>query len=311
MADHSITASASSVDFAPAPAPAPAAFIDQEEVVDFCPPSAQRVLLPFGATKADAIFVTSKQLPMNQFGFPLFYYRSDLFPHDLSTLTQTDLDVASIELHYNDGFPTSETGTPWWEQLPHEPFTDFLLFKRFLEQAETTGIRQLHLLAAEQQKEQDYCLQRAREYYWSLRSKAYDLFVVAADQKRREMRIRRAEGRHYQIAEDLMGSLLAKFDDPEWIGQLSTAEALDYLDKLIKIQRVSLGLSGSNASTLPKDAQPGVSIELLMRNLSKNALPAQESADDFKGQLDMLLNDPESGALAQELILKVTSGKSA
>lgn len=311
-ADVSITASGPSQDFAPPTHQLTSSGeLVQEEVVDFCPPQAQRVLLPDGVSRSDAIFILSKGIPTNQFGFPLFFYRSDLLPADLNALVQSDVDHCAIELFYSDGYPTLDNGTPFWEQMPHEPFADYLLFKRFLDQAEDTGIRQLHLLAADQMKPLELCLARAREYYWSIRAKAYDLFVVAAEQKKREHRIRLTEGRHYQMAKDLMDSLLVKFDDPEWVGQLTTAEALDYLEKLVKIQRVSLGLSGTNASTLSKDAAPGVSVELLMRNLSKNGMVPQEDAGDFKDQLDILLNDPEAGAVAQELILRVTSGKSA
>lgn len=283
--------------------------MDGEVLVDFSTASSQRVLLPENCSKSDAIYILSKQIPQNNFGFPAFFYRSDLLPYDLACINQGDVESCIVDLLYTEGYPTLDNGTPFWEQLPHEPYSDYLLFRRFLEQAEDTGIRQLHLLAATERQPLDRCLQSAREYYWSVRAKAYDLFVVAAEQKKREHRIRKVENNHFDVSSKLFQNVLRKFEDDDWVDALGPAEALEALERLIKIQRTSLGLNGVNASSTPKDAPGrGASVELIMRQLAKSSGLQAEENSDFNDQLQMLLSDPEAGAIAQELILKVTSG---
>jgi hypothetical protein len=147
-------------------------------------------------------------------------------------------------------------------------------------------------------------LEVSRTYYWSIRAKAHDIFVVAADQKRRELRIRKTENNHYASAGALLDQILPKFNDPEWIEELSAKEAIEALETLMKIQRLSLGLTGQNSSSLQQGPR-GASTELIMRQISKESGVAVAQENMMDNQLAMLLADESYGAKAQELILRV------
>src|SRR5262245_4366843 len=106
-----------------------------------------RIVLPEGATKAIAIRYLSQSIPLNEYQLPTFYYRSDFLPHNLELLTQEDADNCVVSLDYSDGYPTFGRSQIFWNQLPHEPFQDYLLFQKFIDQAEEVGLRQLQLLS--------------------------------------------------------------------------------------------------------------------------------------------------------------------
>jgi hypothetical protein len=264
----------------------------------------QRIILPEGATKADAIYVMSQSIPMNQFGMPEFFYRSDFLPYDLGRLSHNDADAAVVPLSYEEGFPTYGKGSIFWHQLPHEQFADFQLFMRFLEQAEELGIRQIAMLAATQQVKQERLYSLSLEYYWSMRARAYDLFAVAADKKKREVRSRKTETKHFDMAQSLMEQLLRKFEEPDWINQLGSKEALDVLTDLVKIQRLSLGLNSNGSVSAGQVADQGASAEMIMRQITAGF---SDNADSMSltPALQGLLADPKMGMQIQELVLKV------
>lgn len=149
-----------------------------------------------------------------------------------------------------------------------------------------------------------------RQYYWSSRARAYDLFVVAAEQKRREHRIRKMENRHFIQAEQMFEQLLEKFQDPEWIEELNAKEAIEALETLVKIQRLSVGLTGQHASSNAGNVtagRKGVTAEYIMRQVAQGtASTSGEGADRFTNKLQALLADPSQGMLIQEAILKLS-----
>lgn len=270
------------------------------------PIGSQRVVLHEGATKGDAIFITSKQIPQNEYGLPTFFYRSDMLP-SLGHLRVGDLDACAVNLDYSDGYPTYGDGSIWWNQLPHEPDSLFQCFVRYLEQADDIGIRQLALLASVQRVGLPIISEASKEYYWRERARAYDLFQVAADRKRREIRARRTEGTHYDTADLLMKALMAKFEDPEWFKDLDAKEAVSVLMDLAKLQRISLGLA-ANGNAGPASANPDAAMttEMVFRQLTQNISQSDEGG--VTPDLLALMSDPNFTRSAQEVILRVQRG---
>lgn len=266
-----------------------------------------RVILPEGATRADAVYLLTQNFPMNEYGLPTHVLRSDLLPYPLGTCSQYDVDAATMGLVYFEGFPQFENGKAFWEQMVHETYQQFMAFQAFVDQAEEHGIRQMPLLSASTGHDLTLLMQWAKEFYWSVRARAYDIFIVAAELKKREHRIRKMESKHYAATNDMIETLLTKFDDADWIAELNAKEAVEALETLIKVQRQSLGLTGQNSSSVPKDVLPaGASTEAVMRQITRGAGLTQASSDTFQKRLDSLLSDEADGMVVQEAILRIS-----
>lgn len=265
--------------------------------------------LPEGASISDAIYVLNKDIPVNEYGLPLYFLRSDLLAPSMACLTQDAVDQAACGLFYPDGYPVLENGGTYWNQLPHEPYNAYMQFQKYLDMVEDHGIRQLDLLAAAEHEDLLNYQALYREYYWSSRARAYDLFITAAEQKKREHRIRKMENTHFEKTRALMEKLLARFDDPDWIEELSAKEALEGLETLIKLQRLSVGLTGQHASSNAGNNIPkGASAEFIVRQITKNASDVGgANTDRFQNKLLDLLNDPTQGMAVQEMVLRVNA----
>jgi len=268
--------------------------------------SQNRVILPEGVTKDIAVQILLKTLPRNEYGLPVAYIRSDLLPYDLEVLTQGDVDNATVKLDYSEGYPTTVKGTLFWSILEHEPPNEFQLFRRFIAQAEEVGIRQLELLAQHEGVDLYKLTVASREFLWSVRAKAHDLFQAAADKKRREFRIRSTENSHFSSAGKLIEQLLPFFNDPEWIQNLSPLEAIESLEKLYKIQRLSLGLTGQNSSSFTAPGG-GETVEVIMRQLVGQG-GGNGQTSEMSDDITALMADPVFGMKAQELIIRATRG---
>jgi hypothetical protein len=263
------------------------------------------VVLPAHYSRDQAVAYLSKTIDTNQYGLPQYFIRSDLLNLQGDAISQDDIDAASVGLHYHDGYPTLENGQAFWNQLPHEPSASFRLFLKYVEQAEEQGIRQLDLLAVAENEQLQNLRSLYNEFYWSTRARAYDLFNTAAELRKRQMRIRSMENKHFDLAQKRMDELLSKFEDKEWFEELNAKEAIEAIVELAKLQRLSVGLTGNNASSLPKNPMPeGASVEHIMEQLTRGANMSQDSGDSFHAKLTSLLNDPESGMQVQEAILR-------
>lgn len=260
------------------------------------------------ATKGQIIYDLTQRIPLNEFGLPDFFFRSDLI-HGTS-LDAEEIDACTVGLFYMEGYPTLQDGTTFWNQLPHEPYAKYELFQAFLDQADDIGIRQLDLLAADKKKKLEDVVDASREFFWSARARAYDLFIVAAEAKKRQRRIMKMENSHFDLTGRLIGELQARFINDEegnWIEELNAKEAAEVLEMLVKIQRMSVGLTGQHASSTARDIGMGESSEAIIRKLAQGGGVNHASADKFGAMLQHMLEDPESGATIQAAILKVTA----
>jgi hypothetical protein len=269
-------------------------------------------VLPEGCTRGEAIQTLSREIPLNQYGLPAYFIRSDLLSGlALGHVDQEEIDAASMGLFYTEGYPTLEDGRAFWNQLPHEDPRAFNYFQRYLEQAEEHGIRQLDVLGATESIDSNKLRQLYMEFYWSSRARAYDLFQVAAQERKRQLRIRSMENRHYDLAGKRMEELLRKFEDEEWIEEVNAAEALELLMELAKLQRLSLGLTGQNASSLPKNALPeGASPQAIMEHLTKGTHLGEDQSDNFQAKLSALLNG-DGGMEIQDAIIRFSRSENA
>ena len=259
------------------------------------------------ATRGDIIYHMNQYIPQNEFGLPIFFLRSDLL-HG-GHLTQDEVDAASVGLFYYEGFPTLENGSSFWNQLPHEPFQRYVLFQAYLDQAADIGIRQLDLLSSEGKCTIEELSDISREFYWSARARAYDLFIVAAEAKKRQHRIRKMENSHFVETGKLFDKLLGRFagENEDWIDELNAKEAVEVLEALVKIQRMSVGLTGQHASSTARDFGPADSSETMIRKLAQGAGVGGGGADKFAAQLQHLLENPEEGAILQAAVIKITA----
>lgn len=267
----------------------------------------QRILLPENATRATAIAQISQNIPQNEYGLPIYFYRSDMLPHDLSSLTQDDVDAAAVDLSYHEGYPTFGNGKIFWYQLPHEPMSEFFIFQKYLDQAESIGLRQLQLLSMEQNIGMDRIFDLSREYYWHERARAYDIFQIAADRKRREIASRKVQTKHQDAAAQVLAQILRKFEDPDYINSLSPENAINALALLSKMERVSVGLaSNGNAGNQSIDPSAGASGAQLLKELTKS-LVGDGDGLGVDNNLKALLQDPKFALNAQALVIQVRS----
>lgn len=268
--------------------------------------------LPENASRGDLIQLLARQIPTNEFGLPIYIHRSDLLDSSGAShrgmISQEEADCATTLLYYNDGYPTLDTGAPFWVQMPHEPHLQHILFKQFLALNETDGIRLLDTLARNEQVPLEQIQEASKEFYWSARARAYDLFIVAAEAKKREALTRKTENSHYQQAGKILDRLAQKIEAEadEFFDKLDPKQVLDTMEQYMKIQRLSLGLTGQNASTTNKEMAPASSVEVILRNLTKN-IGSQGNAQggSIQDRLALLMADEATALTAQELIVRV------
>lgn len=281
----------------------------RQDLIDSAP-TQQRIILREGANAGDAILALSQAIPTNEFGLPAFFYRSDLLPYPLSTLTQESCDAAVVSLEYEEGYPTYN-GKIWWYQLPHEPMDAYMTFQRYLDQAETVGLRQLQLLSMEEKISFQSIQSLYNEYYWSYRSRSYDLFNIAAERRRRIIQQRKVENRHFDMAEALMEPLRDKLRNPDFLKNIEPKEAVEILAKLVNIQRVSLGLAANgNAGKEVYNPDGAVTPANLMKQITEGT-GIQDEGLGINSNLQLLLSDPKFAFEAQALVIRVRHSEAA
>jgi hypothetical protein len=270
----------------------------------------------------------SPGLPSNEYDLPIFIYRPDMLDyaaiarslaageHDTTpTLVgpaqapvlgtqemNAMLEAAIVPLSYNEGFPVLPSGMPFWTQLEYEPKEAYDAFVNYLELG---GARQISQLIA-------YNLDELKEYYhmyyWTHRVKAFDLYKVAHHQKVKLQRMLATEDSHYRTAERLMRKLETYFEGVTFDeDNISPEKAVGILEKLVKIQRVSVGLPANGESKEnPGNERTVTPVNVIMQQISQN----KDASKTKQGNdVDLLLEDPDAVELAQELIIKMQGGQ--
>lgn len=215
----------------------------------------------------------AKQIPINQFGLPCYLLDiTKLFPIDndptiikdynyYANLANTNIAEAVIELNFSEGYPIIDaTGSPIWEPYGIElssaylgtQLTKYIKMPSAAAAAEVAEelhahayMRSLRFITSTQQELQDLHT-HATVYHWATRARAYDMYYLAADAKRREYLQRKQEHTQYdsakfilEQAEALLHRMLA---EPE-LWEVKPSDVIRLYGIATKLQRSAIGLS--------------------------------------------------------------------
>lgn len=293
----------------------------------------------------------NKKLPLNDFGLPEYIYRPDFLPNSLSDLNGMDpkdqseaLEVAIVELSYDEGYPTVYGGEPFWSRMPHEPTDAFKAFTMYLDlprhnasrgstsyadkpnqprvaaaatAVEMSPVRQLTTLKAMLNRPSEDLIAMAHMFYWKQRAQAYDAFIIASHSKLKEHRLMNVELEHYEMSTNLMATAKTQIDsmlaDPEKYG-LKPNHVIELLKFSMGAQRLALGaqpFSATPAITKQENLPPqNQSLEVIMRTLMQSAnadsgnIAGGKTINNDEG-IQNLFKDPNMLGQAQELIVKM------
>lgn len=286
-------------------------------------PTVRRSLEPVNK-RAETMKRIVNNLPLNEFGLPLYIYRSDMIPPDLYDPDYGDdgdrirvLDAATVSLDYLDGAPSLPNGMPLWSQLPFEGVREFQLFLRYLGAVkldEDTGninapLRMLENVSAESGQSAEYLRELSFTHYWQYRVKAHDLFMVASYQKQRETRAIFVENSQFKKT----GKWLNKFEemfetmmeDEDIIYDIEPKKLFDMFMEMMRHQRISVGLPANGRNT--EEAGPkNASLEVLMRDVAIKAGEKTRNVEEDSKMVDELLEDPEALAQLQNMIIQTS-----
>lgn len=255
-------------------------------------------------------------LPLNKYGLPDYIYRADMIDHammlsamqelkedprkEVATKVQSMLQSALVYLDFSEGFPKFEE-EPLWKRLPYEPE---LAFQAFMAYIQLEGVRDLNDLVG--YKPADLMIWY-HTYLWAHRVKAYDMYLIVHHQRLKLRRALGMEDNHYQVAGEMIQTVLGKIrqgGDDFW-AQLKPLQAATILDRMVKVQRMSVGLSAQGGSSV--DQMPLIpTVQSMMEQVSE----ATESKDaEVKTVSDEIMESPEALEHAQDLLLTMQGAK--
>ena len=287
------------------------------------PEALQGINLALIESRADLIKALTQRLPLNEYNLPRFIYRSDLLDWRLfyndptvsnnsaeSTASRLHdmeeaLQAATIRLSYDQGFPALPNGVALWARLSYEPEEHYAAFTEYCTMA---GARNLAKLL---QAPLDTILHWYNEDYWAIRVKCYDMMSVIHAAKVREQRILACVDNHYLRAERVLKKLDDISSEVAWESLANDPEKfVNVMDKVIKLQRQVLGIMANNGSGSSQQAQLSSqthteSVEFAMKKLvNPSELKLRKDNEGF--DIRKLLQDPDSLASAQDLVIRMT-----
>ncbi len=223
------------------------------------------------------------------------------------------LETAFVPIAYIEGFPTLPDGNPFWSRFNFEPGDAFTAFEVYLKQG-NFGARQLFML----KPINGHSLQQYQDffhiYYWEARARSYDLFKVAAFSKLQEARALELQDDHYIKSKTLLAKCYTYMESEDFMDLLTPKAAIDLLKTLTQLQRVSVGLNAAGPLQTAQPAAPGASIEVILRNIvsqqgadSGHLIDATTDEEDAQVNFQKALSDPETAAMAQELVIKLNT----
>lgn len=266
----------------------------------------------------------SQSLQLNQYHLPDYIYRADLIPLNYKDYPPEQrvniLNGAAMELTFQLGYPALKDGTPFWEQLPSESSDAYNAFISYLELPEKSNhdnpLRLLPMIAELTQIPFDDIKAYFNIYYWSFRSRAYDLFIVACHRKQRELRVMSIEGKHFKMAEELLHKVQTfahkRLDEALLESDNDDTKLKDLIDmtqKLVQIQRISVGLAAHGTQQIdmgPKYAQT----DTIMQHVAKESNSDSQQQAHRSQEMDMLLSNPEDLVAIQDLMVRLHAPKS-
>lgn len=255
-------------------------------------------------TRSDLIRELTKQIPLNEYGLPIYLYRPDLLDPNIilgsmkrgeNTFVDEMMQAANVQITYEQGFPTIGHQTPMWGQLDFEPKE---AFDEFLRYAELPGIRTLHCLS---HTSKDILEDLFHLNYWAPRARALDMFKAAHHARLREHRIMDLEDNHFIQGEAIFNRINAaiKNKTDEELQAMDVDKLIASLEKVARLQRSAVGLSSTKGDEAPKST----SVEVMMRRVAD-----EKVASVVDDAFDMtLLDNPETLDMAQDLIIRISN----
>lgn len=294
----------------------------------------------------ELVISLATNIPANEFGMVDHIYRADYLMPALSAHSADDgiriQERAKVPLYYADGFPTTRSGSLFWDRLDHEGSADFMLFQKYLEMSGTYGYRSIHVLAKElasthtrrtspppeniflidveaaksEVDQADAQLSATQDHlrtlyvlnFWKERATAYDLVGYAAARRIREQRALALEDSQFIKLSKFADRVFKRIEGftEEDFESVDPLTATKILKDLVGLQRISVGLpaNGPASEHLPgqKDSDASTSVEDHLRVVAKKKL-ATTTQDTAE-----LLADETTTALAQELTMRLLRG---
>lgn len=282
----------------------------------------------------------AQKIPRNEFDMPVFIYRPDLLDVDRivrgiaafysqahnsgtthgptpTTITgpiehgpqnpgmediQAELNAARYMLDYSQGFPTAPDGTPFWRKLSFETIDAYNAFVDYLD---IGGARKLSDLIA---YPQSLVHEWFHIHYWAERVRAFDQYRIVNHQKMQIQRMLQTEDSHYHMSKRYLDKLAVFLDKAEFNDDnLSLDKAIGMMEKLVKIQRISVGLT-ANGEKFDQDAiRRDPSVQVVMQQIT-NEGGGGKTRDEVEigRKFDQLMSDPAALEKAQELIIQMS-----
>ena len=260
-------------------------------------------------SRAEMFSTLCKKIPNTPYGLPTHLYRADLIPEDLNEFDahkqEQILKKATIEISTREGYPTYQDGTPLWEQMATEDTISHDFFKQYLGQVDLHGVRQLSELPTSTHTKADL-VNLHTYYFWNTRCKAYDLFLTAADQKKRERRILNSTNTDFLEANKLKTQILELFRDPDYVKALEPKDAVAALERVTKMTRIAMGLPAHGLATNDEQGPKGQSLEVTLTRIARDAEDPTIAAAGGNSNLQDIVENPELIRLVQQLTLKAT-----
>lgn len=273
----------------------------------------------------------SNTLPLNEYNLPIFIYRADMLDHSLIKRILDDqaeskhhglmtpaakpskaawegrstgirdamshLTSAQVPLDYTEGYPTLPNGQPFWNQMDseHKEAHDAFIFY-----LEMDGVRRMSGLA-------HLPLDQVREwyhtYYWDYRVKSFDLYRTAHQNRLKVQRMLRVEDDHFRLASKIMASvdsIVNSQDFADNLAKLDPEKLINVFEKLVKVQRISVGLPVGSAAGLDNRPQAPSTTNIIMQQITQGDAKPQDDTEDV---MATLANDEDALEKAQDLIL--------
>lgn len=278
-------------------------------------------------TPRDFLAAIAKNIPINDYGLPAYIIRADMLdvnwivdninialnissptPAQVEGMQDVEahLDSASVPLDYSQGYPTLPNEQAMWKQLDYEPAEQYQMFLHYLGQ---DGIREISRI---DKFEPTVVSEAAVLYYWSYRSRAYDMYRVVHHSRQKIQRALSIENKHFEMAEKLMAKLGKYFENMELTDggngdddidpNITPEKAVGMMEKLVKIQRISAGLPAMGESKENQLLRPNLTPVDGMQQLVRDKVRVD---DDTEDALEMLGDDPDDIVAAQELVIRM------
>lgn len=236
--------------------------------------------------------------------------------------TSEELNVAQVDLHYDEAFPTLPSALPFWCAFEWEEPLAFKALEVYLQQPHTgsQGVRRLVDVPTALGAMGIQCtLVQVKDWYylhyWQWRAKAYDIYRHAQYELAQQERGRLVDQLQYARAEKLMNRLMTYMEDEdEFWGLMTPIAAINMFKELRAAQRIAAGLPAASPQELGRSGSQGQGRGVLQTEATQETAFARR-ADGRATQvveeetellaMEDILNDPDAFEAVQGLVFKL------